>query len=214
MLSVAQPAKCALIDHPTDAAPGVPRSPPRRAVPGPGSAADLRPACRPSPETAGVPVASDPWSPSMRSSASARRRPIRHPQWTGRRPSAPSVWLCPPTTSGSSRQDWEAVHAAVRTVAGARGSGQLRTLNALLEQWNELVHEVEEGYGWSAPELLNDLECRTALAQIWRLLPPRVRAIRQPELDEIDRRFHATTVGWPGRDDQEGQWWLRRAAAP
>ncbi|MFE5773071.1 hypothetical protein ACFQ7O_32495 [Streptomyces sp. NPDC056485] len=107
-------------------------------------------------------------------------------------------------------EEYEAVHAAVRTVAGARGSGQPRTLNALLEQWNELVHEVEEGYGWSAPELSNDLWCRTALAQIWTLLPPRVRAIRQPELDEIDRRFHASTVGWPGRDDQEGQWWMRR----
>lgn len=107
-------------------------------------------------------------------------------------------------------EEYGAVHAAVRTVAGARGSGQPWKLNALLEQWKELVHEVEDGYGWSAPELSNDLGCRTALAQIWRLLPPRVRAIRQPQLDEIDRRFHASTVGWPGRDDQEGQWWLRR----
>ncbi|MFD8790768.1 hypothetical protein [Streptomyces vinaceus] len=107
-------------------------------------------------------------------------------------------------------EEYEAVHAAVRTVAGSRGAGQPQTLNSLFEQWDELVHEVEEGYGWSAPELSNDLGCRTALAHVWRLLPPRVRAIRQPELDAIDLRFHATTVGWPGRDDQEGQWWLRR----
>ncbi|MFI8266632.1 hypothetical protein [Streptomyces sp. NPDC085665] len=107
-------------------------------------------------------------------------------------------------------EEYEAVHAAVRTTAGSRGAGQTRTLNLLLEQWNEVVHEVDEGYGWSAPELSDDLACRTALARLWRLLPPRVRAIRQPELDEIDRRFHSTTVGWPGRNEQEGQWWLRR----
>lgn len=107
-------------------------------------------------------------------------------------------------------EEYEAVHAAVRTVAGSRGAGRPRTLNSLFEYWDELVHEVEEGYGWSAPELRNDLGCRTALAHAWRLLPPRVRAIRQPELDAIDRRFHASTVGRPGGDDHEGQWWLRR----
>ncbi|MET9693442.1 hypothetical protein ABZY81_34225 [Streptomyces sp. NPDC006514] len=107
-------------------------------------------------------------------------------------------------------QEYEAVHEAVRTVAGSRGTRQLQTLNSFLEQWNELVHEVEEGYGWSAPELSNDLGCRTALAHLWRLLPPRVRAVRQPELDAIDARFRSATVGWPGHDDQEGRWWLRR----
>lgn len=107
-------------------------------------------------------------------------------------------------------EEYEAVREAVRTVAGSTGTRHPQTLNSLLEQWNELVDEVEEGYGWSAPELSNELECRTALARLWRLLPPRVRAVRQSELDEIDRRFRSTTVGWPGHDDHEGQWWLRR----
>lgn len=107
-------------------------------------------------------------------------------------------------------EEYEAVREAVRTVAGSSGARQPRTPNSLLEQWNELVDEVEEGYGWSAPELANDLGCRTALARLWRLLPPRVRAVRQRELEEIDRRFRSATVDWPGHDDPEGLWWLRR----
>jgi hypothetical protein len=101
--------------------------------------------------------------------------------------------------------EYDAVHAAVHS-----GLGPPRTLNSLFEAWDALVVEVEEGYGWSAPELSNDLECRTALARIWPLLPPRVRAIRQPELDGIDERFRSSTVGWPGPDDLGFRWWLRR----
>ncbi|MFI1450905.1 hypothetical protein [Streptomyces virginiae] len=46
------------------------------------------------------------------------------------------------------------------------------TPNSLFEQWDALVREVDEGYGWSAPELANDLWCRSALDRIWPSLPP------------------------------------------
>ncbi|WP_338693948.1 hypothetical protein V2W30_04915 [Streptomyces sp. Q6] len=101
--------------------------------------------------------------------------------------------------------EYAAVHTAVRSALGPAW-----TLNSLFEAWGALVADVEEGYGWSAPELANDLECRTALARIWRLLPPRVRAIRQPELDGIDERFRSSTVGWPGQGDRGLRWWLHR----
>ncbi|MFE5520661.1 hypothetical protein ACWCYZ_21700 [Streptomyces virginiae] len=107
-------------------------------------------------------------------------------------------------------EEYEAVHAALRTVARPGRGGPPCTLNSLFEQWDALVREVEEGYGWSAPELASDLWCRSALARIWPSLPPRIQAVRRSELDEIDRRFHSATVGRPGQDDQAGRWWLRR----
>ncbi|QXE34989.1 hypothetical protein KQY30_12630 [Streptomyces sp. GMY02] len=65
-------------------------------------------------------------------------------------------------------------------------------------------------FGAAAPDLINDLWCRSALARGWHLLPPRVRAIRDPELHAIDQRFRRATVGRPGRDDRAGEWWLGR----
>ncbi|MFB6820179.1 hypothetical protein ACFCXA_01130 [Streptomyces virginiae] len=107
-------------------------------------------------------------------------------------------------------EEYEAVRAALRTVARPGTDGLPCTLNSLFEQWDALVREVEEGYGWSAPELSNDLWCRSVLARIWPSLPPRLQAVRRAELDEIDRRFHNATVGRPGQDDGAGRWWLRR----
>ncbi|MEU8894127.1 hypothetical protein [Streptomyces sp. NPDC048442] len=92
--------------------------------------------------------------------------------------------------------EYEAVHMAVHSVLSPPW-----TLNSLFEERDALVVEVEGGYEWSAPELSNDLECRTTFARIWPLLPPRVRAVRQPELDGIDERFRKSTVEWPGQGE-------------
>ncbi|CAM5544037.1 hypothetical protein [Streptomyces aurantiogriseus] len=82
--------------------------------------------------------------------------------------------------------------------------------HACLTRWRELVCEVEEGYGWSGPELANDLFCRTQLAAVWRLLPEKVRTARQAELEALDERFRAATIPFPGHEQLTGQWWTWR----
>ncbi|AVT36907.1 hypothetical protein [Plantactinospora sp. BB1] len=103
-------------------------------------------------------------------------------------------------------EEYDGVYAAVAAGAGPRPGGQRPTLNSLLEGWDLIVDEVAEGYSWSDAEFRNDIACRGILARVWPLLPPRVRAIRQPELDTIDDRFRAVTVPWPGRPSGEA-WW-------
>jgi hypothetical protein len=88
--------------------------------------------------------------------------------------------------------------------------GVLPRAHALLTAWRELVTEVEEGYGWCAPELLHDLGCRSGLAAVWRRLPEEVRAARQAELDALDERFRTATIPHPGRQEDTGHWWTRR----
>ncbi|MEU2395573.1 hypothetical protein [Streptomyces sp. NPDC007369] len=107
-------------------------------------------------------------------------------------------------------EEYAAVHAAVSTGAGHRIDGQPWTLNSLFEAWEDLVEEVEEGYGWCAPELDNDLWCRAALARVWPLLPPRVQTLRRPELDALDARFRTATVPWPDRGEEPHGWWTLR----
>jgi hypothetical protein len=72
------------------------------------------------------------------------------------------------------------------------------------------VREVEEGYGWCAPELLDELFCRTELAGLWRLLPEEVRTARQAELDALDERFRVATIPYPGHEELTGRWWTWR----
>ncbi|MFD7555398.1 hypothetical protein [Streptomyces sp. NPDC059533] len=103
-------------------------------------------------------------------------------------------------------EEYEAVHAAVAAAAGSRS----RSLNSLFAAWKDVVEDVEEGYSLCAPEFDDDLACRDALGRAWPLLPPRVRAIRRPELDELDGRFRAATVPWPGRPEEPHQWWRYR----
>ncbi|MFF6776577.1 hypothetical protein ACFY8W_23905 [Streptomyces sp. NPDC012637] len=100
--------------------------------------------------------------------------------------------------------------AAVSTGAGRWAGGQPCTLNSLIAAWGDVVAEVEDGYSWCAPELDNDLWCRDALARVWPHLPPRVAALRLPELAELDRRFRAATTSWPGEGDENQRWWHRR----
>lgn len=98
-----------------------------------------------------------------------------------------------------SQEEYEAVHAAVSAGAGRWAGGQPCTLNSLLTRWSDVVAELEEGYSKCAPELDNDIWCRSALARVWPLLPPRVQFIQQSALHELDGRFRAATIQWPGR---------------
>ncbi|WP_194908965.1 hypothetical protein [Catenulispora rubra] len=108
-------------------------------------------------------------------------------------------------------EEYDAVRTAVAAVAGRWAGGQECTLNNLLGRWRGVAADFEdiEGYSWCGPELSNDVWCRTALAKVWPLLPARVRQLRQPELDELDGRFRAATVPWPGHET-EIQWWTWR----
>ncbi|MFF4013089.1 hypothetical protein [Streptomyces sp. NPDC001717] len=116
--------------------------------------------------------------------------------------------LAPDPVDGTplTAEEYEAVRAAV--AAGGRGGAW--TLNSLFAGWRDVVEDVEEGYGPCAPEFDDDLSCRDALGRAWPLLPPRVRAIRRPELDELDGRFRAATVPWPDRPEEGPRWWHRR----
>ncbi|MFI2373962.1 hypothetical protein ACH5AO_02635 [Streptomyces sp. NPDC018964] len=107
-------------------------------------------------------------------------------------------------------EEYEAVRHAVSATTGHRAGGEPYTLNSLFESWRNVVTDVEEGYAWCAPEFDAELRCRHALAGAWRLLPPRVRVTRLPELAGLDDRFRAATVPWPGRDEDPHQWWRLR----
>ncbi|GLV88424.1 hypothetical protein Slala03_81130 [Streptomyces lavendulae subsp. lavendulae] len=108
-------------------------------------------------------------------------------------------------------EEQKAVHAALVSAGADRwAGGQPCTFHSLLARWADEVAGVEEGYSWCAPELANDIWCRTALAHVWPLLPPRVQSAWQPRLHELDGRFRAATVQWPGRGGDEGHWWKWR----
>lgn len=113
-------------------------------------------------------------------------------------------------TSPLTTEEYEGIQAAVSAGAGRRAGGQSCTLNSLLAEWSGVVKGMQEGYSWCAQELANDLWCRSALGRVWPLLPPRVQAIRGPELDRIDDRFRAATIAWPDREEEPGQWWMWR----
>ncbi|MFI1170021.1 hypothetical protein [Streptomyces melanogenes] len=109
-----------------------------------------------------------------------------------------------------SAEEYEAVQAAVASVARTWAGGQPLTFNALFGRWKGVTARVEEGYSWCAPELANDIWCRSVLAQAWPLLPPRVQTVMGPELDRVDERYRRATVAWPGQSETEGEWWHRR----
>ncbi|MEV7520069.1 hypothetical protein [Streptomyces sp. NPDC091371] len=96
----------------------------------------------------------------------------------------------PPDDFVPSAEEYEAVRAAVGVVTGGQADGRAPTLNSLLAEWNDVVAELEtDGCSDCRPEYDFDVWCRHLLARVWPLLPPRIRALRQPELDRIDERF-------------------------
>ncbi|MFF4364879.1 hypothetical protein [Streptomyces sp. NPDC001594] len=111
-----------------------------------------------------------------------------------------------------SAEEYDAVRAALTAcVVGPRAGGQQPTLNSLFQQWSDIAAELEqEGYSDCAPEFHHSIRCRSVLAQAWPLLPPRVRSIRQPELDRIDEQYRRATVPWPDRPEEGAGWWDRR----
>ncbi len=109
-----------------------------------------------------------------------------------------------------SAEEYDAVQAAVAAFAPTWADGRAVTLNALFDRWRGMAAEVEDVYSWCAPELMNDIWCRGVLAKIWPMLPARVQASRQPELDSIDERYRRATIPWPGRPEDGFGWWTRR----
>ncbi|MBC9716335.1 hypothetical protein H9Y04_27745 [Streptomyces sp. TRM66268-LWL] len=109
-------------------------------------------------------------------------------------------------------EDYAAVLGAMQSLSATYGA---RTLNEALSQWRLTVIDLEEGFDtewiW---EYHNELVCRDWLHAAWPLLTPRVREVRQAELDEWDRRFVAATLprrkadGLPAGMD--GRWWHDR----
>ncbi|MFE5558034.1 hypothetical protein [Streptomyces sp. NPDC056544] len=103
-----------------------------------------------------------------------------------------------------------AVHAAMVAADADRwDGGQPCTFSALLDYWGHQVAGVEEGYAWCLDDFDYEIWCRTRLARVWPLLPPQFRSAQKPALDELDGRFRAATIEWPGRGGEE-QWWLWR----
>ncbi|MER7540223.1 hypothetical protein ABTX77_36410 [Streptomyces sp. NPDC097704] len=106
-----------------------------------------------------------------------------------------------------SADDYESVHRASRRLADRYG---VVTLNAMVEAWEALVRDVEEGFDaelvWEYPQMLR---CRAWLAEAWPELTDRIRAERQAELDALDARFELATVPLHGQTD-EAKWHSRR----
>lgn len=103
--------------------------------------------------------------------------------------------------------DYESVHRASRDLAARYG---MVTLNAMMEAWEALVQDVEEGFDieqvW---EYASMLRCRRWLAEAWPVFTDRIRAARQAELDALDARFQLATLPLRGQAD-EARWHSRR----
>lgn len=84
------------------------------------------------------------------------------------------------------------------------------TLNAMMEAWEALVEDTEEGFDteliW---EYAERLRCRRWLAEAWPGFTDRIRAARQAELDALDARFQLATVPLNGQAD-DVRWHSRR----
>jgi hypothetical protein len=104
----------------------------------------------------------------------------------------------------------DAVRGAVAATVEPRPGGGEWSFATLFLAWRRMVAEVEVGYSWCPSELSNDLFCRGALARVWPLLPDRLAGLWQMELDELDARFRAATIAWPGHAEDEQEWWRRR----
>ncbi|WP_128092273.1 hypothetical protein [Streptomyces resistomycificus] len=106
-----------------------------------------------------------------------------------------------------SADDYESVHRASRGLAARYG---MVTLNAMMEAWEELVEDVEEGFDveliWEYADMLR---CRRWLAEAWPVFTDRIRAARQAELDALDARFELATVPLYGQADS-APWHSRR----
>ncbi|MFC8537504.1 hypothetical protein ACFUJY_26815 [Streptomyces sp. NPDC057249] len=106
-----------------------------------------------------------------------------------------------------SADDYESVHRASRGLSARYG---MVTLNAMMEAWEALVQDVEEGFDveqiWEYGHMLR---CRKWLAEAWPVFTDRVRAARQAELDVLDARFQLATVPLRGQGD-DARWHSRR----
>ncbi|MEV5689459.1 hypothetical protein AB0L68_40945 [Streptomyces sp. NPDC052164] len=106
-----------------------------------------------------------------------------------------------------SADDYESVHRGSRGLAARYGTV---TLNAVIEAWEALVQDVEEGFDselvW---EYTHMLRCRSWLAEAWPVFTDRIRAARQAEFDALDARFQLSTVPLRGQAD-DARWHSRR----
>ncbi|MFJ3513799.1 hypothetical protein [Streptomyces sp. NPDC090131] len=106
-----------------------------------------------------------------------------------------------------SADDYESVHRASRGLAARYG---MVTLNAMMEAWEALVQDVEEGFDaeliWEYTDMLR---CRSWLAEARPVFTDRIRAARQAELDALDARFQLATVPLHGQAD-DARWHSRR----
>ncbi|MGW2109237.1 hypothetical protein [Streptomyces sp. NPDC001948] len=104
-------------------------------------------------------------------------------------------------------EDYESVHRASRGLAARYG---MVTLNTMMEAWEALVEDTEEGFDAElAWEYADRLRCRRWLAEAWPLFTDRIRTARQAELDALDARFHLATVPLHGQAD-DARWHSRR----
>jgi len=87
----------------------------------------------------------------------------------------------------------------------------------MLQAYQSVVGRIEEGYGETVYEYLNDLACRRWLALAWPLVTENVRQSRAADLRSLDDRFRAASTDDGGRSlgrffkvDGESEWWCRR----
>ncbi|MFJ7345737.1 hypothetical protein ACIQU3_36330 [Streptomyces sp. NPDC101110] len=110
-----------------------------------------------------------------------------------------------------SSDDYASIHEAGRALALRYGG--IVTINAMLERWESVVEDIEDGFDAQyAFEYRHDLWCRDWLAEAWPILTAAVRSHRDGELRRLDARYLSATTHLEGvsADRAEpggGRWW-------
>jgi hypothetical protein len=103
----------------------------------------------------------------------------------------------------------------VEEFLGSRGSMRFSSLGQLVEAWDRLVEQVEEGYDDNIYEYTNNLFVRDlidqAIADPILKRFPQVRALRE-RVAPIDERFRAATQDGVDMGSDDDPWWRRRVA--
>ncbi|MDN3355829.1 hypothetical protein [Actinomadura sp. DC4] len=116
-----------------------------------------------------------------------------------------------------SEDDYRSIHQAGHALA-EQGWRRAFTLNQMLDAWQDLVEDLQEGYdGTFAYEWHHDLRCRDWLHAAWPMLTHRIQELRRPQLQALDDRYREVTVlirtsGRPPSDpgDLNSGWWHGR----
>lgn len=91
-------------------------------------------------------------------------------------------------------------------------AGRRLSLNALMNEWNVFVSEIERGYKECIYEYTNDLSVRDVLDELCSSVPANVRTAIEQKLNPIDIRYESATKPStepivPGAVEKSARWY-------